>query len=195
MYIQGKNLTPYSKENAIVNARSLFLGVVYFRLRCVFIAVCRLLQLQRAGATLGSSAQASHCGGFFRCRAWTLGARALVVAALMLSSCSLQALEQGLSSAALGLSCSTTCGVFQDIGIPRYRNQTYVPCIGRQILNLWDHQGSPRLLLRFQFLEHTSVPSLLIHNSEFTFCFLVIFFYYRIVVVLKLIHVKELFPT
>ena len=94
----------------------------------------------------------------------------------------LQPLEQGLSSVALGLSCSTTCGIFQDMGIPRHRNQTYVPCIGRQILNFWDHQGSPRLLLKFQFLEHTSVPSLLIHNSEFKFCFLVISFYYRIVV-------------
>ena len=31
------------------------------------------LYLQRAGATLSCSAQASHCGGFSSCRAWALG--------------------------------------------------------------------------------------------------------------------------
>lgn len=86
IYIQGTYLTPYSKENAIVNARLVFLGFTYFWLHCVFIAVCGLLQLQKAGAALHSSAQAYHCGGFSCCRAWTLGARASVVAACSLQS-------------------------------------------------------------------------------------------------------------
>ena len=43
-------------------------------------------------------AWASHCGGFSCCRAWALGARASVVVARGLSSCSTQALERRLSS-------------------------------------------------------------------------------------------------
>ena len=51
------------------------------------------------GATLRCGARASHCGGFFCCRAWALGARASVVAACGFSSCGTWALEHvGFSS-------------------------------------------------------------------------------------------------
>ena len=50
------------------------------------------------GATLGYGAQASHCGGFSRCGAQALGARASVVLACGLSSCGSQALERRLSN-------------------------------------------------------------------------------------------------
>ena len=52
------------------------------------------------GAALGlrCSAQASHCGGFSCCGAWTPGVWASVVVALGLRSCGLQALESRFSS-------------------------------------------------------------------------------------------------
>ena len=56
------------------------------------------LQLWRAGATLRCGARASHCGGFFCCRAWALGVQASVVVARGLSSCGSRALERRLSS-------------------------------------------------------------------------------------------------
>ena len=71
----------------------LFLGAL--GLRCCMRA---FLQLWRVGATLHCSAWPSHCGGFFCCRAWALGAWASVVVARGLSSCGLQALEHRLSS-------------------------------------------------------------------------------------------------
>ena len=43
--------------------------------------------MRRKGATLRCGAQASHCGGFSCCEAPALGAQALVVVALGLSSC------------------------------------------------------------------------------------------------------------
>ena len=49
------------------------------------------LQLQRAGATLPSSAGASHCGSFSCCGAQALGARASVVVAHGLSRCGMRA--------------------------------------------------------------------------------------------------------
>ena len=60
------------------------------------------------GLLFGRGAWASHCGGFFCCRAW--------------------ALSVGLVVVVPGLSCSKTCGIF------RTRDQTLVPWIGRQIL-------------------------------------------------------------
>ena len=45
------------------------------------------LQFQRAGATLGCDARASHCGSFSCCAARVLGAWVSVVAACRLSSC------------------------------------------------------------------------------------------------------------
>ena len=50
------------------------------------------------GATLRCGAQASHCGGFSCCRAWTLGTRTSVVVARGLSSCGSWALECRLSN-------------------------------------------------------------------------------------------------
>ena len=56
------------------------------------------LQLQRAGATLHCSLQASHCSGFSCCGGGALGMWASVVAARRLSSCGSWALERRLSS-------------------------------------------------------------------------------------------------
>ena len=63
----------------------------------LFLAALGLRFCTRAFSSCG--AQASHCGGFSCCRAWALGAQALVVAAHRLSSCGMQALERaGFSS-------------------------------------------------------------------------------------------------
>ena len=75
-------------------------GCVFF-FGCVGSSLLRagFLYLRRARAILCCSAWASHCGGFSCCGAWALGARASVVAARGLSSCSMQALEHaGFSS-------------------------------------------------------------------------------------------------
>ena len=76
-----------------------------------------------AEAFSGCSAQASHCGGFSCRTAQALGTQASVAA------------DRGLwslgSVVALGLSCPTACEIFWT------RDQTGVPCIGRQILNHW----------------------------------------------------------
>ena len=46
--------------------------------------------MQQVGATPPCRAAASHCSGFSYCGAWPLGARALLVAARGLSSCSVR---------------------------------------------------------------------------------------------------------
>ena len=56
----------------------------------------------QAGATLHCGAQASHCGGFSRCRAQVPGMWASVVVVHKLSSC------------VHGLSCPTACGIVPD---------------------------------------------------------------------------------
>ena len=62
------------------------------------LALCSLSLAAAGGATLGCSAQASHCGGFSCCGAQLLGPRASGVAEHGLSSCGLRALGLGLSS-------------------------------------------------------------------------------------------------
>ena len=69
----------------------LFIYLFIFWLSWVFVAVRGLSLGARAGATLHCGVRASHCGGFFCCRARALGARASVVAARRLSSCGTQA--------------------------------------------------------------------------------------------------------
>ena len=99
-----------------------------FWLRWVFVAVRGLSLVESSrGATLRCSAQASHCGGFSCCRAQALGMRASVVVARRLSSCGSSALEGRLSS----------CGLVgpRHVGSSWTRAQTWVPCIGRWILN------------------------------------------------------------
>ena len=97
----------------------LFYSVLFiFWLHWVFVACVGFLQLQRAGATLCCGAQASHCGGFSCCGAQALGVRASVVAARRLSSCGTRAQLP-----------------HRHVGSSRTRDQTHVPCIGRQILN------------------------------------------------------------
>ena len=61
------------------------------------------------------SGQASHCGGFSGCRAWTLGAGMSVVVACGLSSHRLW--STGSLVLAHWLSCFTACGIFPDWGL------------------------------------------------------------------------------
>ena len=74
-----------------------FILCIYFWLRWVFVAACGLSLVVVMGATLHCGAwashcvRASHCGGFFCCRAWALGAWASVVVARGLSSCGARA--------------------------------------------------------------------------------------------------------
>ena len=82
-------------------AKSHFFFYIYlFVFGCVGSSLLHtgFLELWRAGATLCCSARVSHCGGFSRCGARALGARASVVAARGLSSCGSRALEHRLSS-------------------------------------------------------------------------------------------------
>ena len=60
------------------------------------------------------STQVSHWGGFSCCRAWALDTQTSVAV------------------------------VLRHVGSSQTRDQTYVPCIGRQILKPLDHQGGPR---------------------------------------------------
>ena len=59
-------------------------------------------------------ARASHCGGFFCCTAWALGAWASVVVAHGLSSCGSQALERRFSSC--GARAYLLCGMWDLLG-------------------------------------------------------------------------------
>ena len=77
------------------------------------------LQLRRAGATHGCSAQASHCGGFSCRGARALGARTSVVVARGLSSCGLRAQQ---------LWCTGLVAP-RHVGSSRTRARTRVPCI------------------------------------------------------------------
>ena len=71
---------------------------IYLWLCWVFVAACGLSLVVASRATLRCSAWASHCGGFYCCVAWALGARASVVVAGGLRSRGSRALEQNLSS-------------------------------------------------------------------------------------------------
>ena len=71
---------------------------LFFWLRWVFVAACRLSLVWQVGATLRCGVQASHYGGFSCCEALALGAQASVVAARGLISCGTRALELRLSS-------------------------------------------------------------------------------------------------
>ena len=88
------------------------------------------LQLQSAGAALRYSARAPHCGGLLCCRAQALGTQVSVAAVLGLGCCSLWVLELLRSSScdAWILSC------LRHVESSQTRDQTPVPCIGRQIL-------------------------------------------------------------
>ena len=78
---------------------SFFLKKINLFLAALGLCCCTRAFLQwRAGATLHCGAQASHCGGFSCCGAWSLGARASVVVVHGLSSCGSRALERRLSS-------------------------------------------------------------------------------------------------
>ena len=110
-----------------------FIYFIYLFLAVLGLCCCAraFLQLRRVGATLRCGARAPYCSGFSCYRAWSLGTRALVVAALRLSSCS-----------AWGLVA------LQHVGSSRTRDQTCVPCIGRRILN---HCGT-REALQYSFM-------------------------------------------
>ena len=60
---------------------------LYFWLRWVFVAACRLSLVVTSRATLRWSVRASHYGGFSCCGARDLGAQASVAVACRLSSC------------------------------------------------------------------------------------------------------------
>ena len=79
----------------------------------------------------------------------------LLLWSLDLSSCGPWALECGLSSCGQGLCCSEACRSFLDQGWNR------VPCIGRQIFNLWTTREVPILwfLLWKMYLFLTSCHS------------------------------------
>ena len=68
------------------------------------------LQLVQAGATLPSSARASHCSGFSCCGAQALGTWASVVVVCGLSTCGSWALERRLSSC--GTRAQLLCGMW-----------------------------------------------------------------------------------
>ena len=72
--------------------------IIFWGLHWVFVAMHRLSLVERAGATLRYSAQASHCSGFSCRGAWAVGAQASVDVARRLSSCGSQAPEHRLSN-------------------------------------------------------------------------------------------------
>ena len=97
-----------------------------FLFTCLFLAVLGLPCCERAFFShiewepLSSySAWASHCGGFFCCRAWVLEHAGLIVVVS-------------------GLNCCAPHGIFPDQGWGSHGTRgTHVPCIGKHILNHW----------------------------------------------------------
>ena len=94
------------------------------------------------GLLSSCGARASLCGGFPSCRAWALGTWTSVAVAQGLISCSWRPLEHvGFSS------CGTQaqlCACY--LVSPQARDQTCVPCIGRQILIHYTTRETPLLL-------------------------------------------------
>ena len=88
----------------------------------VFVAVQTFSSCGEWGLLSSRGAWASHCSGFSRCRAWTLGTCASVVAALGL-------LSTGSVVVAQRPSCS------KQVGSSGTRDQIRVPFTVRQILN------------------------------------------------------------
>ena len=106
----------------------------YFIFGCVGSSLLHMgfIQLWRVGATLHCGVHASHCSGFFCCRARALSAWASVVVAQGLSSCGSQAQQCGTLAQQLWL---TGLVAPRHVGSSRTGAQTCVPHIGRQILN------------------------------------------------------------
>ena len=67
--------------------KNLFILLIYFWLRWVFVAARRFSLVGESGATLRCGERASHCCGFSHCGARALGVRASIVAAHGLRSC------------------------------------------------------------------------------------------------------------
>ena len=123
--------------------------------------------MRRAGATLCCGAWASHCGGFFCCGAWALGMRASVVVARGLRSCNAGFRAQAQLLWHMGLVAP------QHVGSSQTRDQTHVPCIGRQILNHCTTREIPLL----NFDRHSINPfNLQNHVLQFWDIFLYYFF-------------------
>ena len=97
---------------------------------------------RRAGATLRCGARASHCGGFSRCRARALGARASVAAAHELSSRGSRALECRLCS-----SYSAASGIFPEPGI-----EPVSPALAGRFLTTAPPGKSPNHVFKTLFL-------------------------------------------
>ena len=114
--------------------------------------------------------QVLHCGTLASLQLWHTGSRAC-----RLSSCGMQhslVVACGLQSAQAQL----PCGMW-DLSSPT-RDQTRVPCIGRQILNYWTTREVPRLFIfkirLFIFLLLSFKSSLYILDnsplSDMSFC-------------------------
>ena len=96
-------------------------------LRCcawAFLSCCEQALLSSCGV------QASHCSSFSFCRARTLGYERF-------GHCSTQAKE----------SCCTGLSALRHVGSSQTRDRTYVPCIGRWILNQWTTREAPPAFL------------------------------------------------
>ena len=105
----------------------------YIFLMTLFIFGCTGSSLLPAGFSLVAESRcyslvawASHCSGFFCCKAGDLGTRDSVVAASGLSSCSSQALEHRLSSGG-----TWNLAALWRVGPSQTRDQTHVSCTGK----------------------------------------------------------------
>ena len=110
----GNNQAKYPEKEGIFPSKIyLFIFLNSF---LAFLCFCCRTQafssLGEQGLLSNSGVRASHCCDFSFCGAWALEYK--------LSSCGVQALVAP-----------------QHVESPQIRNQTHVPCIGRQILNHW----------------------------------------------------------
>ena len=133
----------------ILDLRTVFNFLNFFFLMYLFIFGCvgssllrrGFLQLWRAGATLRRGARASHFSGFSCCGAQALGTRASVVVVRGLQWLWLE----GFRAQAQWL-WRTGLVALRHVGSSWTRDQTHVPCIGRQILNHCPTREVPNFL-------------------------------------------------
>ena len=89
------------------------------------------LQARRARALLCPGVQASHCGGF--------ALPSSLLECSDFSSCSSRLQSTGSGAVVLEPGRPAACGI-------QTRDQTCVPCVGRQILNRWTTSKAPHCL-------------------------------------------------
>ena len=152
------------QSDSVIHTYVYFLINIYlFIFGCVVSSLLHTgsAQLRRAGATLRCGTRASHCGGF-SCR----GSRALGMRAQQLWLMGSRAQAQQL--------WHTDLVAPWHVGSSQTRDRTWVPCIGRRILNHCATGEVPYIYIFFRFFS----PYRLLQNIEYSsLCYTYLLFF------------------